>query len=165
MSVRRRRRLHRTRHLANRWTALCFMENHQGVREWQLPTCSVHRLRPSTSPCTCRCCGGTSSSMSCHSQLGACCSLQDVLPAIRAAFGRSMGMRIVRAHDSPCSESTCSPWTVHDEWSTKWQHSPSPHATSYACIRLYVSVYYLCASPGRVGLAAAAVRARRYGPK
>ena len=107
----------------------------------------------------------TSSSVSCHSQLNESCCFQDVLLATGAAFGRSTAMRIVFAHGSPCSESTCSPWTVHDGWSTKWQHSPCTHATSYACICLYVSVYYPCASPGSVGPAAAAVRARRYGLK
>ena len=47
MAVRRRRRLHRTRSLANDLAALCFMEIGQGVRKWQLPTCSDRRLRPS----------------------------------------------------------------------------------------------------------------------
>ena len=48
MSVGRRRRRHRTRHLKNRWAALCFMQIGQTVRKWQLPTAlpsapSVHQ--------------------------------------------------------------------------------------------------------------------------
>ena len=52
MSVGRRRRLHRTRHLKNRWATLCFMKIGQADRKWQLPTAlpSAPSIRPSVHP-------------------------------------------------------------------------------------------------------------------
>ena len=157
MAVRRRRRLHRTRKCGNDLAALCLMEIGQGVRKWQLPTCSDRRLRPSVHVAV----HMLMLQLRQHEQQHFLphAARSELLLAARVARDWSCLYTADEHADRACTWIVKLPQhmlTAHGirDMEHKTAALTMAHATSYVATmhtqRLHTYVYYLCASPGRV---------------